>query len=204
MLFPRRLWAGLADGTVTLAYRRWRRPAARAGSVHRTPAGLLRIEAVEPVALKDIIEADARRAGFADLAELRAEQARHGDDGRLYRIELRPAGPDPRLALREQAELSPDELSGVLARLEGMDARSGHGPWTAATLRAIAQRPATRAVELATALGRERAPFKTDVRKLKELGLTESLERGYRLSPRGWTVLEHLGETAGPGAVDRT
>ena len=141
MLFPRRLWAGLADGTVTLAYRRWRRPAARAGSVHRTPAGLLRIEAVEPVALEDISEADARRAGFGDLAALRAEQARHGGDGRLYRIELRPAGPDPRLALREQAELSPDELAGVLARLEGMDARSGHGPWTAATLRAIAAAP---------------------------------------------------------------
>jgi len=27
------------------------------------------------------------------------------------------------------------------------------------------------------------------VRKLKELGLTESLERGYRLSPRGRAVL---------------
>ena len=27
--------------------------------------------------------------------------------------------------------------------------------------------------------------FKRDVRKLKELGLTESLEIGYRLSPRG-------------------
>ena len=28
-------------------------------------------------------------------------------------------------------------------------------------------------------------PFKRNVRKLKELGLTESLEVGYRLSPRG-------------------
>ena len=32
---------------------------------------------------------------------------------------------------------------------------------------------------------REIAPFKADVRKLKELGLTESLRIGYRLSPRG-------------------
>ena len=40
--------------------------------------------------------------------------------------------------------------------------------------------------------GRERHPFKTDVRKLKELGLTESLEVGYRLSPRGRTVLSRL------------
>jgi ribosomal protein S19E (S16A) len=41
--------------------------------------------------------------------------------------------------------------------------------------------------------GRERHPFKTDVRKLKELGLTESLEVGYRLSPRGQALLERLG-----------
>jgi hypothetical protein len=34
-------------------------------------------------------------------------------------------------------------------------------------------------------MGRETLPFKRDVRKLKELGLTESLEVGYRLSPRG-------------------
>ena len=31
--------------------------------------------------------------------------------------------------------------------------------------------------------------FKRDVRKLKELGLTESLEIGYRISPRGETLL---------------
>ena len=49
----------------------------------------------------------------------------------------------------------------------------------------IAERPATRAPDLAASLGRETAPFKADVRKLKELGLTESLEVGYRLSPRG-------------------
>jgi hypothetical protein len=34
--------------------------------------------------------------------------------------------------------------------------------------------------------------FKTNVRKLKELGLTESLEVGYRLSPRGKTGIERL------------
>jgi hypothetical protein len=32
--------------------------------------------------------------------------------------------------------------------------------------------------------------FKRDVRKLKELGLTESLEVGYRLSPRGAALLD--------------
>jgi len=35
------------------------------------------------------------------------------------------------------------------------------------------------------------------VRKLKELGLTESLEVGYRLSPRGRALLERLGGPTG-------
>ncbi len=39
-------------------------------------------------------------------------------------------------------------------------------------------------------LGRERLPFKADVRKLKRLGLTESLDVGYRLSPRGRAYLD--------------
>jgi hypothetical protein len=45
-------------------------------------------------------------------------------------------------------------------------------------------------------VGREKHPFKLDVRKLKELGLTESLEVGYRLSPRGRAVMEGLGSRA--------
>jgi hypothetical protein len=72
-----------------------------------------------------------------------------------------------------------------------LDRASTSGPWTAATLAIIAERPAVRAADLAAALGRERASFKLDVRKLKGLGLTISLERGYRLSPRGeayWTA----------------
>ena len=45
-------------------------------------------------------------------------------------------------------------------------------------LRLIADRPAVRAPDLAASLGRETQPFKTDVRKLKEMGLTESLDVG--------------------------
>lgn len=58
---------------------------------------------------------------------------------------------------------------------------------------AIAAEPGRQAPDLAAGQGRDTAPFKADVRKLKELGLTESLEIGYRLSPRGealWLVLQ--------------
>lgn len=191
VLFPQRFHAGLADGSVTLAFRRWRRPAAKAGGRQRTPVGELAIDAVDPVAVGDITEADARQAGYADLDELLAELARH-PEGTLYRIELHLAGADPRVALRQQADLTDDDWHAVAARLARLDRASRHGPWTATVLRLIAERPAVRAGDLAASLGREMAPFKVDVRKLKEMGLTESLDVGYRLSPRGEAVLARL------------
>ncbi len=46
---------------------------------------------------------------------------------------------------------------------------------------------------LASQAGLPRLDFKANVRKLKALGLTESLDVGYRLSPRGAAVLAALG-----------
>ena len=51
--------------------------------------------------------------------------------------------------------------------------------------------PGVRAPDLAASFGRETAPFKLDVRKLKALGLTISLQIGYRLSRRGESYLSH-------------
>jgi hypothetical protein len=187
MLFDRRGLRGIASGEVTVAFRRWRRPTVKAGGTLRTRAGVLAIESVEPIEPAQITDADARRAGYPDraavLASLRPE-------GRLYRVAFRLAGPDPRVALRQRAELSPAERAALDRRLARLDAASRHGPWTSEVLRLIASRPETRAADLAAELGREKAPFKADVRKLKELGLTESLEVGYRLSPRGRAYLE--------------
>ena len=67
----------------------------------------------------------------------------------------------------------------------------------------IAAQPATRAADLAAGFGRETLPFKNDVRKLKNLGLTESLEVGYQLSPRGRAFIEGTGiEGTGLAAND--
>ena len=162
----------------------------RAGGSQRTTIGVIGFGTVRVVPPEAIGEEEAKRAGFPDRAGLLAFLGRRAA-GEVYRIELRLLGPDPRVDLRERL---PDgaELEGIRRRLERLDHAGRHGPWTEATLRAIAEQPATRAAELAAALGRERLPFKLDVRKLKELGLTESLERGYRLSPRGRAVLASL------------
>lgn len=191
MLFPQRFWSGLADGSVELAFRRWRRAGVKAGGTQLTPAGVLAIDTVDVVDVGDITEDEARRAGYRDRAELLAELDRH-PDGTLYRIAIHHTGADPRVALRAAADVSEDELARIRARLARLDRASSHGPWTEAVLRLIAARPAVRAADLAASLGRETQPFKTDVRKLKQLGLTESMDVGYRLSPRGRTVLSRM------------
>jgi acyl dehydratase len=182
MLFRQDVLRRIGEGEVTLAFRRWRRPTVKAGGTLRTRVGVLAIDSVGVVGEEDVTDADARSAG-ADGRE--ALLAALPGEGPLHRIEFRVAGPDPRIALRERSDISPAERTEIGARLARLDAASRHGPWTAAVLGLIADRPATRAPDLAASLGREAARFKADVRKLKELGLTESLEVGYRLSPRG-------------------
>src|SRR5262245_20454418 len=191
MLFRRTDLDRIADGSVTLAFRRWDRPYAKPGGRLRTAVGVLAIDAVQPVSVADLSEDSARRAGYGSLADLLRDLDRYRG-AQLYRIEVRLAGAAPRIALRAQPEFGPEELAALRARLDGMDALSSHGPWTWATLRLIAQRPAVRAGDLASSLDRDRLPFKADVRKLKELGLTESLAVGYRLSPRGQALLASL------------
>ena len=191
MLFRRDTLKAIAGGEVTVAFRRWRRPTVRAGGTLVTPVGVLAIDSVERIALKDLAPGDARAAGHADLAGLKRELARR-KDGSLYRVAFRLAGADPRIALRSKGRLSAGDLADVRAQLDRWDRASRTGPWTRDVLRRIGERPAVRAGDLAAEIGVEKAPFKAQVRKLKSLGLTESLEVGYRLSPRGRAVLRAL------------
>jgi hypothetical protein len=183
--------AAIRAGTVDLGFRRWDRPRVVVGTRMRTGLGLVEVTSVEPVDESSITEDDARRAGAGSLEALRRGLADRGDRP-VFRVGLRWAGEDPRIALRQQQPTS-DELAAIRARLGRLDAASAIGPWTRPTLEIIDRSPEVRAPELAAALGRDTASFKRDVRKLKELGLTESLDIGYRLSPRGEAVVDDGG-----------
>jgi hypothetical protein len=191
VLFTTAAHAGLADGSITRTYRLWKRPQAKVGGRYHVGPVVLVVEAVSTVAAGDITDSDARQAGFEDATALRTLITRRvgpvDDDTVLWRLDFHAvpyevqAAPDP-------AEVDLDALS---ARLDRLDKASSHGAWTRATLALIGDHPATVSTTLAEMLGRERAPFKVDVRKLKGLGLTESLEVGYRLTPVGQAVLDH-------------
>ena len=188
MLLRKATLDGIVAGDIDLAFRKWTRPTVKTGGSLRTAAGLLSIGRVEIVDLANVTEADARRAGV-DLAEL-ITFLDAKTDGDVYRVELGPIAPDPRVALRHDDDLSTEDRVDVEARLGRLDRASKRGPWTHQFLRLIADNPNVRAQDLADGLGLEKTVFKNDVRKLKELGLTISHSPGYELSPRGWAVLE--------------
>ena len=190
MIRPAELTA-IKQGAIDLAFRRWDRPRVKVGTRMRTAVGVVEVTSVERVPLSGLRADDARRAGATSVPALK-EALAHRTDRPVWRVGLRYAGADPRESLREQV---PDagEIEQIRARLARLDAASRHGPWTRASLEIIDRNPGVRAPDLAAELGRETLEWKADVRKLKELGLTESLAIGYRVSPRGEAVLDHGG-----------
>jgi hypothetical protein len=184
MLFRQDILQGIAEGRVTLAFRRWRRAPPRAGSSLRSPIGILRLERVTMVDEGDITPDDVRCTGMS-VEELRASIV---GQGTLLKIELRVVGDDPRIALRDRV---PDrvELGEIRKKLARMDAASPT-PWALGYLQLVAEHPGIVSHVLARQAAVDVQQFKRRVRKLKELGLTESLDVGYRLSPRGRALLD--------------
>lgn len=193
MLFTKATLDGLVSSEVTSTYRRWTVVRPRVGSTFTTRVGVVRVDGIEPVEEDQLTDDDARAAGYPSVVALRRWLLRTGD-GDLYRIDISLAGPDPRVALRVDSELTLADRAAIDRRLDRMDAAADR-PWTRRTLGQIAERPGTVSTALAAAVGEERQAYKLRVRRLKALGLTESLEVGYRLSPRGQS---YLGQSSEP------
>lgn len=183
MLIKDEILQRIKTGEITILFRRWSRPGAKTGGTQMTQLGVVGIDLVEKVNEDEITEKDARNSGFASKAELLAHLSYRDDD--IYRIRVHFAGEDPRKGLREQADLSDAELNEIVEDLRKLDKNSKRGNWTQSYLQLIHDRPNTHAIVLARSLGLDNAHFKPWVRRLKALGLTESLRPGYRLSPRG-------------------
>jgi hypothetical protein len=191
MILSMTVLEGLAAGTIDLAFRRWSKQNVHPGDVMRLEAGVIEVDSVEIVDPASITDADARRSG-AESANAVRGILRGPADASVYRIRLRYLGPDPRQALSSDVELSEKDIEAIRKRLSKMDKNRS---WTHETLRLIDGNPGRRAQELADLLGREKEPLKVDIRKLKNLGLTLSLETGYRISPRGAAYLRARGLT---------
>ncbi len=192
LLFQKRFHAGLTSGEVTLTFRRWQKPHVKVGGRYRChPIGVLEVDGVTQVAVESITEADARASGF-EAREGLLEYMRGASDEPLlgstlvYRVALHHGGDGDRVSVALDDALTKEDVAVIRDKLARMDAEA---PWTKKTLALIDKCPRVAASKLAAKLGRETLDFKADVRKLKKLGLTQSFEVGYELSPRGRAYL---------------
>jgi hypothetical protein len=188
MLFQSRFHERIRSGEITCTVRIWLRPRVKAGGRYALGAGAIVVDAIREGSFDDMTPTLARRCGFASVVDA-LKTAKHGVGERVFIIDFHYDGKADTRSKPQTGVVAVEELLALAQKLDAMDRRSRGGAWTQATLRAIAARPAVRAATLAHALGRPRADFKRDVRKLKDLGLTFSLETGYRLTPKGEALL---------------
>jgi hypothetical protein len=179
---------GIANGSITLVLRRWDAPRAKRGGTQRTVAGTILIDNVaEYPASYRVTAAQARAAGYPDAEtaqkELDRRPARH-----TYVITVSYLAPDERPELAADDRLSAADVDAITTRLARWDA-AAETPWTRQYLEMIGANEAVRAPDLAARVGLDVPRFKRRVRQLKGLGLTISLDVGYRLSPRGKAFL---------------
>ncbi|MDW3650791.1 MAG: ASCH domain-containing protein [Bacteroidia bacterium] len=191
MLFKQKDLALIKSGEIQLAFRKWKGVRAKEGSLIKTSIGELKILSVDEIEENEISEQEAKAAGYQSKEAL-LEILQKREEGLIYKIALDYHGEDPRIALRNQEEFSTKEFEELKKKLEKMDARSKSGAWTLKILRAIQENPELRAADLAKLTGREKDWLKPNIRKLKNLGLTISLEIGYRISNRGEAYLKRL------------
>jgi hypothetical protein len=187
VLLNRATAEGIADGTITLVLRRWDAPRAKSGGTQRTPVGTVRIDAVtEHSGGYRVTAAQAVAAGFSSAkaaqTELDRRPAKH-----TYLISVPFLAPDERPGLAADDVLTDADIAAITARLNRWDAVGT--PWTRDYLRMIGENEAVRAPDLAARVGLDVPRFKRRVRQLKGIGLTISLDVGYRLSPRGRAFL---------------
>jgi hypothetical protein len=69
MLIKREVLEAIKKGEITLQFRRWTRPSVKPGGTLKTKVGLLKIGRIDEMKPADVSAADARKAGFKDLAE---------------------------------------------------------------------------------------------------------------------------------------
>jgi hypothetical protein len=179
---------GIANGSITVVLRRWDTPRTRPGGTQRTVAGTIRIDDVaEYPGGYRVTAAQAHAAGYPDVKAAQKELDRR-PAGHTYVIAVSYLAPDERPEMAADDRLSAADVDAITARLDRWDA-AAESHWTRNYLEMISANTAVRAPDLAARVGLDVPRFKRRVRQLKGLGLTISLDVGYRLSPRGRAYL---------------
>lgn len=188
MQFTKPFKQAIAAGRITTSFRCWRTPQAKPGGQYNIPPyGAIEVTRIRTQPLGRVPAAAIKRAGFADRAELQKFLKADADTS-VYQVDFRYLGAGPVKQVATE-RLAAQELDQVVAKLARMDKTQA---WSRTALELIAAHPQTRAGDLAPRCNMDTPTFKRNVRKLKALGLTQSLETGYQLTARGKQVLKKI------------
>lgn len=88
MLIKREVLEAIKRGEIDLQFRRWSRPTVKTGGTLKTKVGILKIGRVDEMRPEDVTEADARRAGFRDVADFQRWLQTMKEGPIFHRIEI--------------------------------------------------------------------------------------------------------------------
>ena len=95
MLIKLEILEAIERGEITLQFRRWTRPSVKAGGTLKTKVGMLRIGSITEMSPGDVTAADARKAGFTDIADFRSWLGTMKEGPLFHRIEIGYIGAAP-------------------------------------------------------------------------------------------------------------
>jgi hypothetical protein len=187
LMFTREDHNRVRSGEITVTWRLWKYQHVKAGRPYATGFGHVFVEDVRVVRAADVTDDDAHEVGLPDVDALYDQVREHtgatvSPDTTLYRVQFNYLEKPP-----EKPVFSLEEID---KRLDRLDRASPRGPWTMTALRLIEESPGVVSTSLNLEAGIDRPTFKLNVRKLKALGLTLSLEVGYELSELGQSYLD--------------
>lgn len=95
MLLKLDVLEAIKRGDISLQFRRWTRPTVKPGGTLKTRVGLLRIGRIDDMSPDDVTEADAKKAGFRDVAEFQRWLDTMKQGALFQRIEVSYLGDAP-------------------------------------------------------------------------------------------------------------
>ena len=191
MQFTKPYKQAIAAGTLTRTYRRWKSPQAKVdGTYNIHPYGAILVTSISQLRLQDASIKDIQQSGF-DSANAIAEHLKTSLNETVYCVHFRYIGTDAVKQI-DTGRLPTIELEAISIKLMRMNKTK---LWTHHALRLVRDQPAKRAADLAPILEMDLPTFKRNMRKLKNLGLTLSLETGYQITARGTQMIAHANET---------
>lgn len=198
MLIKTQFYEGIRDGSITLTFRNWKSPRVKPGQQYRFGmADIIEVDSIEQVPVSSISEHDANNAGFTNISKLikflNKNSPQHiTKESSVFKVQFHYVQDRKYTPPADNVEITPQAINDVIAKLHKMDRLSKQDPWTIQVLTLIQENPQTASSQLAHIMQRDRQTFKSDVRKLKKLGLTVSFEVGYELSAFGEAVLNRI------------